>query len=1067
MVTVPWMKADAAEPTDFKPNMTLGGQVGKVVESNWGTLVWAGTPTKDMGGNKGNNVGWAFCIDSYALVPKDTGKLYDKSSASKLEINPDYRDAVIGLAIHQKAALAAGDKQAAVNDSVYISALAGAGNSDRMKAAKAITGSAPSYGQPNPSIPNFPGFTGNAEEFTKATGFEIVNDETPVFRKVFDVPSQPDEYFITIVIPGKNADGTAQRVMPPDQPGLPGGAKISTNADFAEGSTQVVAGAQVNDTVTYEGLVPGKEYTLNAELISEEDGKTVLGKGEKTFTPDAANGEVVVEITVDESVTEPVEAAVAFEELTSVEVDKDGKETPDNTSDNPIAEHKDIDDEAQTVTSKEEPSESTTPENPGESTTPENPGEEPSESTTPENPDESTTPENPDESTTPENPDESTTPKTSEPSESTTPENPDESTTPKTSEPSESTTPENPGESTTPKTTEKTTEPSESTTPGKPGDESGKPKISTNADFANGATEVVAGAQVNDTVEYENLVPGKEYTLFAELISKADGKTVLGEGQKTFTPKAAKGEVVVEITVDESVTEPVKAAVAFEELTSVEVNEDGEDTPGTDPENPNDIAEHKDINDKDQTVTSKEEPSESTTPENPDESTTPENPDESTTPENPDESTTPKTSEPSESTTPENPDESTTPKTSEPSESTTPENPGESTTPKTTEKTTEPSESTTPGKPGDESGKPKISTNADFANGATEVVAGAQVNDTVEYENLVPGKEYTLFAELISKADGKTVLGEGQKTFTPKAAKGEVVVEITVDESVTEPVKAAVAFEELTSVEVNEDGEDTPGTDPENPNDIAEHKDINDKDQTVTSKEEPSESTTPNKPGDETCESTTPSKPGEETTPNNPGESTTPGKPGESTTPGKPGESTTPNDPCESTTPDKPGEEPSESTTPKTTEKTTEPSESTTPNKPGDETCESTTPSKPGEETTPNNPGESTTPGKPGESTTPGKPGESTTPNDPCESTTPDKPGEEPSESTTPREPGDESGKPKISTNADFANGATQVVAGAQVNDRVTYENLVPGKEYTLFAELISKEDGKTVLGKG
>ncbi|WP_369334286.1 VaFE repeat-containing surface-anchored protein, partial [Corynebacterium hiratae] len=40
---------------------------------------------------------------------------------------------------------------------------------------------------------------------------------------------------------------------------------MSTNADFANGATQVVAGAQVNDTVTYEGLVPGKEYTLYAE----------------------------------------------------------------------------------------------------------------------------------------------------------------------------------------------------------------------------------------------------------------------------------------------------------------------------------------------------------------------------------------------------------------------------------------------------------------------------------------------------------------------------------------------------------------------------------------------------------------------------------------------------------------------------------------------------------------------------------------------------------------------------------------------------------------------------------
>ena len=73
---------------------------------------------------------------------------------------------------------------------------------------------------------------------------------------------------------------------------------ISTNADFAKGSHEVVAGAKVNDTVKYHNLVPGKEYTLEAELISKVDGKTSLGTGEKTFTPDAADGEVVVEITV-------------------------------------------------------------------------------------------------------------------------------------------------------------------------------------------------------------------------------------------------------------------------------------------------------------------------------------------------------------------------------------------------------------------------------------------------------------------------------------------------------------------------------------------------------------------------------------------------------------------------------------------------------------------------------------------------------------------------------------------------------------------------------------------------
>lgn len=87
-----------------------------------------------------------------------------------------------------------------------------------------------------------------------------------------------------------------------------------------------------------------------------------------------------------------------------------------------------------------------------------------------------------------------------------------------------------------------------------------------------------------------------------------------------------------------------------------------------------------------------------------------------------------------------------------------------------------------------------------------------------------------------------TVLGTGHKTFVPEKSTGSVEVEITVDDDVTEPVEAAVAFEELTSTQVDKNGEETPSV--EQPNEIAEHKDITDEDQTVTSKD----SETPGKP---------------------------------------------------------------------------------------------------------------------------------------------------------------------------------------------------------------------------
>ncbi|WP_290205365.1 VaFE repeat-containing surface-anchored protein [Corynebacterium aurimucosum] len=958
----------------------------------------------------------------------NTYSAYKAETAGKAPIPEGFRDAAINLAVKLRDATEREDKGAASRYSVYLAAVLGADQKSQTAAVLTITGEDRAYKAPG-GFEWYPYFNGSPEEFKQLTGygietFRITDDygfETDDYGFEFvadptvDIPAAPADSFITIVGPDGNlerGDLDAQRVMPPDQPGLPDDEgesvepKISTNADFANGATEVVAGAQVNDTVKYEGLVPGKEYTLNAELISKKDGKTVLGEGEETFTPDAANGEVVVEIVVDESVTEPVEAAVAFEELTSVEVDKDGEETPDATPENPnpIAEHKDINDEAQTVTSEKKPVEpkiSTNADFANGATevvagaqvndTVKYEGLVPGKEYTLNaelisKKDGKTVLGEGEETFTPDAAngevvveivvDESVT----EPVEAAVAF--EELTSVEVDKDGEETpdaTPENPNPIAEHK--DINDEAQTVTSEKKPVE----PKISTNADFANGATEVVAGAQVNDTVKYEGLVPGKEYTLNAELISKKDGKTVLGEGEETFTPDAANGEVVVEIVVDESVTEPVEAAVAFEELTSVEVDKDGEETPDATPENPNPIAEHKDINDEAQTVTSEKKPVEPKISTNADfangatevvagaqvndtvkyEGLVPgkeytlnaeliSKKDGKTVLGEGEETFTPDAAN-GEVVVEIVVDESVT----EPVEAAVA---FEELTSVEVDKDGEETPDATPENPNpiaehkdinDEAQtvtsekkpvEPKISTNADFANGATEVVAGAQVNDTVKYEGLVPGKEYTLNAELISKKDGKTVLGEGEETFTPDAANGEVVVEIVVDESVTEPVEAAVAFEELTSVEVDKDGEETPDATPENPNPIAEHKDINDQNQTVP-------------------------KPTEETTPNNPGEETTPNEPDEETTPNQPGEETTPNNPGEETTPNQPGEE--------------------------------TTPNQPGEETTPNNPGEETTPNQPGEETTPNNPGEETTPNQPGEETTPNEPGDEPSESTT------------------------------------------------------------------
>ncbi|MDO5030777.1 MAG: VaFE repeat-containing surface-anchored protein, partial [Corynebacterium sp.] len=383
---------------------------------------------------------------------------------------------------------------------------------------------------------------------------------------------------------------------------------------------------------------------------------------------------------------------------------------------------------------------------------------------------------------------------------------------------------------------------------------------------------------------------------------------IVGTGQLTFTAEASEGTAVVEIAVTSDV--PVASAVAFETLTSAQVNKDG--SANETGENTV-IAEHKDINDKAQTVTGE-------TPQTP-----------TTTPGKPGESTEPST-QPSESTTEETTSEETTEKTTQPSESTTEETTSEETTETTTERTSEPSEEPTPL-------NPSIKTVAELE--GNEIVAGAEVTDTVTYEDLVPGAEYTLDASLINKETGD-VIGRGAVSFTPTTSSGKVDVVITVNKNVDKPVAEAVAFEKLTSTQVNKDGSvNEEGTSKE----IANHEDINDANQTVTGD-------VPETP--ETPETTEPEQPTDET----------------STTT----ETTEPTTSTTEPTPNPGGEkEPSETpSTEQTTEKTTEPTDSTDTTEPSDQPSEtpSTEPTEPTDkpsETPTTEPGQPGKPGKPGQ----------------------------------------------------------------------------------------------------
>ena len=251
------------------------------------------------------------------------------------------------------------------------------------------------------------------------------------------------------------------------------------------------------------------------------------------------------------------------------------------------------------------------------------------------------------------------------------------------------------------------------------------PKIATTAlDGIDNDKNVVTDSEtvIVDTVEYHNLVPGKEYTLKGSMQVKGekdgkpvatplevDGKPVTAE--TTFTPEAAHGTVNVTFAFDSRDLEDGTQLVVFENLER----------------NGNVLVTHEDIEDINQMVVV-----------------------------------------------------------------------------------------TVPG----------ISTSArDGIDGDKDVVVDDEttVIDTVEYKNLVPGKEYTLNGKLYSKSTGKPLMAgdkpvTGQTVFTPEQADGKVEVTFTFDSRDLEDKTDIVVFESLVRS----------GTE------LATHADIDDKNQTVT-----------------------------------------------------------------------------------------------------------------------------------------------------------------------------------------------------------------------------------------
>ncbi|WP_436697673.1 VaFE repeat-containing surface-anchored protein [Nocardioides sp. BYT-33-1] len=170
--------------------------------------------------------------------------------------------------------------------------------------------------------------------FTVPSGY--AGEQLVAFEEL-KVTGQP-----AVVAEHKDINDAAQTVTVSPAPSIG-----TTLVDQADGDHTIPAGGgTVVDTIAYQNLVPGVEYTVTGELRRKSDGSATGITGTTTFTPTTANGTVDVTFTVPAGYAG--QSLVAFETLTT------------NNGSTIVAEHKDINDAAQTVSVSPAPSIGTT-----------------------------------------------------------------------------------------------------------------------------------------------------------------------------------------------------------------------------------------------------------------------------------------------------------------------------------------------------------------------------------------------------------------------------------------------------------------------------------------------------------------------------------------------------------------------------------------------------------------------------------------------------------------------------------------------------------------------------------
>ena len=189
---------------------------------------------------------------------------------------------------------------------------------------------------------------------------ELGEQNLVAFEELYDLknPEEPVK-----VVEHKDIDDEGQTILITERK-----ISIHTTATDKNGKKEMEAGKDLTivDTVTLEGLEIDTNYKLSGwQMIKEENAMLIDGKevtNDYEFTADKENMEVQIEFTFDGS-TLGRKQLVTFEEL----YDMTNPEEPKK-----VTEHKDINDEGQTVTIKEVP-ETPTPETPGTTTKTSNP----------------------------------------------------------------------------------------------------------------------------------------------------------------------------------------------------------------------------------------------------------------------------------------------------------------------------------------------------------------------------------------------------------------------------------------------------------------------------------------------------------------------------------------------------------------------------------------------------------------------------------------------------------------------------------------------------------------------